>query len=188
MGSIDPKTMEAVGLCIKCQACVRKCTRHAKFFEDPDFRDFGGKALHLGQVIAVGPAPAHLVGKGVASGEGRPPGGPPPAGPKKFSAPWPGRWAKGWAWSRNTPPSQALGVDDAQAIVFHVQEAGGILEELEGQLGVLLAAVAEEVAQAQHGAAPVAPQGPSRASSPAGSMWDTPMSWGRWGRRTASGR
>ena len=37
MGSIDPKTMEAVGLCIKCQACVRKCTRHAKFFEDPDF-------------------------------------------------------------------------------------------------------------------------------------------------------
>ena len=37
MGSIDRETMEAVGLCIKCQACVRKCTRHAKFFEDPDF-------------------------------------------------------------------------------------------------------------------------------------------------------
>ena len=37
MGSIDPKTMEAVGLCIKCQACVRKCTLHAKYFEDPDF-------------------------------------------------------------------------------------------------------------------------------------------------------
>jgi len=29
--------MEAVGLCVKCQACVRKCTRRAKFFEDPDF-------------------------------------------------------------------------------------------------------------------------------------------------------
>ena len=37
MGSIDRETMEAVGLCIKCQACVRKCTRHAKYFEDPDF-------------------------------------------------------------------------------------------------------------------------------------------------------
>lgn len=37
MGSIDPQTMEAVGLCIKCQACVRKCTRHAKYFEDGDF-------------------------------------------------------------------------------------------------------------------------------------------------------
>ena len=37
MGSIDPKTMDAVGLCVKCQACVRKCTRRAKFFEDPDF-------------------------------------------------------------------------------------------------------------------------------------------------------
>lgn len=37
MGSIDKKTMEAVGLCIKCQACVRKCTRRAKYFEDPDF-------------------------------------------------------------------------------------------------------------------------------------------------------
>ena len=32
-------------------------------------------SYQLGQVIAVGPAPAHLVGKGVASGEGRPPGG-----------------------------------------------------------------------------------------------------------------
>lgn len=37
MGSIDPATMEAVGLCVKCQACVRRCTRKAKFFEDPDF-------------------------------------------------------------------------------------------------------------------------------------------------------
>lgn len=37
MGSIDRETMEAVGVCIKCQACVRKCTRHAKYFEDPDF-------------------------------------------------------------------------------------------------------------------------------------------------------
>lgn len=37
MGSIDRETMEAVGLCIKCQACVRRCTVHAKYFEDPDF-------------------------------------------------------------------------------------------------------------------------------------------------------
>ena len=37
MGSIDSKTMEAVGLCVKCQACVRKCTRRAKYFEDADF-------------------------------------------------------------------------------------------------------------------------------------------------------
>ena len=25
------------GLCVKCQACVRKCTVHAKYFEDGDF-------------------------------------------------------------------------------------------------------------------------------------------------------
>ena len=37
MGSIDQTTMDAVGLCIKCQACVRKCVRRAKYFEDPDF-------------------------------------------------------------------------------------------------------------------------------------------------------
>ena len=37
LGSIDRETMEAVGLCIKCQACVRRCTVHAKYFEDPDF-------------------------------------------------------------------------------------------------------------------------------------------------------
>ena len=37
MGSIDRETMEAIGLCVKCQACVRKCTRRAKFFEDADF-------------------------------------------------------------------------------------------------------------------------------------------------------
>ena len=37
MGSIDPTTMEAVGLCIKCQACVRRCARKAKYFEDGDF-------------------------------------------------------------------------------------------------------------------------------------------------------
>ena len=37
LGSIDKETMEAVGLCIKCQACVRRCTVHAKYFEDGDF-------------------------------------------------------------------------------------------------------------------------------------------------------
>ena len=38
MGAIDPAHVEAVpGTCIKCQACVRKCTRHAKYFDDPAF-------------------------------------------------------------------------------------------------------------------------------------------------------
>lgn len=37
LGSIDRETMDVVGLCIKCQACVRRCTRHAKYFEDADF-------------------------------------------------------------------------------------------------------------------------------------------------------
>ena len=37
MGSIDPDTMDAVGLCIKCQSCVRRCARGAKYFEDADF-------------------------------------------------------------------------------------------------------------------------------------------------------
>lgn len=37
MGSIDKETVEAVGLCIKCQACVRRCPAHAKRFEDADF-------------------------------------------------------------------------------------------------------------------------------------------------------
>lgn len=38
LGSIDRQTMEAVGLCIKCQACVRRCAVQAKYFEDADFR------------------------------------------------------------------------------------------------------------------------------------------------------
>jgi len=38
MGAIDPKNVSEVpGLCIKCQACVRRCTRHAKYFDDPAF-------------------------------------------------------------------------------------------------------------------------------------------------------
>ncbi|MCD8206548.1 MAG: 4Fe-4S binding protein [Bacteroidales bacterium] len=36
MGSID-ETMQVSGLCIKCQACVRKCPQHAKYFTDEDF-------------------------------------------------------------------------------------------------------------------------------------------------------
>ncbi len=36
VGSIDEK-MQATGLCIKCQACVRKCPQHAKYFTDEDF-------------------------------------------------------------------------------------------------------------------------------------------------------
>lgn len=38
MGAIDPKNVALVpGTCIKCHACVRKCTHHAKFFDDPAF-------------------------------------------------------------------------------------------------------------------------------------------------------
>ena len=37
-GAIDPKDVYSVpGTCIKCQACVRKCTKHAKYFDDPAF-------------------------------------------------------------------------------------------------------------------------------------------------------
>ena len=38
MGAIDPHDVSRVpGTCIKCQACVAKCTRRARFFDDPAF-------------------------------------------------------------------------------------------------------------------------------------------------------
>ena len=38
MAAIDPKNVaEVPGTCIKCHACVRRCTRHAKYFDDPAF-------------------------------------------------------------------------------------------------------------------------------------------------------
>ncbi len=38
MGAIDPSDVaEVPGTCIKCQRCVRKCTKHAKYFDDPAF-------------------------------------------------------------------------------------------------------------------------------------------------------
>lgn len=38
MGAIDPANVaEVPGTCIKCQSCVRKCTHHAKYFDDPAF-------------------------------------------------------------------------------------------------------------------------------------------------------
>ena len=38
MGAIDPHDVSSVpGTCIKCQACVAKCTRRARFFDDPAF-------------------------------------------------------------------------------------------------------------------------------------------------------
>ncbi|MCD8300608.1 MAG: 4Fe-4S binding protein [Clostridiales bacterium] len=36
MGSID-ENMQCTGVCIKCQACIRKCPKHAKYFTDEDF-------------------------------------------------------------------------------------------------------------------------------------------------------
>ena len=38
MGSIDPQDVSNVpGICIKCQACVRGCPEHAKYFDDAAF-------------------------------------------------------------------------------------------------------------------------------------------------------
>lgn len=38
MGAINPADVaEVPGTCIKCQSCVRKCTRRAKYFDDPAF-------------------------------------------------------------------------------------------------------------------------------------------------------
>lgn len=38
MGAIDPRNIANVpGTCIKCQSCVRKCTKGAKYFDDPAF-------------------------------------------------------------------------------------------------------------------------------------------------------
>lgn len=38
MGAIDPKNPANVpGTCIKCQRCVRRCTKRAKYFDDPAF-------------------------------------------------------------------------------------------------------------------------------------------------------
>lgn len=38
LGSINPENIEEVsGICIKCQACIRKCPRHAKYIDDPAF-------------------------------------------------------------------------------------------------------------------------------------------------------
>lgn len=38
MGAIDPRDVSSVpGTCIKCQRCVRKCTKGAKYFDDEAF-------------------------------------------------------------------------------------------------------------------------------------------------------
>ena len=38
MGAINPSNVaEVPGTCIKCQCCVRKCTKHAKYFDDPNY-------------------------------------------------------------------------------------------------------------------------------------------------------
>lgn len=37
MGSIQPGDMQVTGVCIKCQACVRGCPNHARYFEDAQF-------------------------------------------------------------------------------------------------------------------------------------------------------
>ena len=38
MGSINPQDVSDVpGICIKCQACIRSCPDHARYFDDPAF-------------------------------------------------------------------------------------------------------------------------------------------------------
>ncbi len=38
MGAIDLQHVALVpGTCIKCHSCVRRCTKHAKYFDDPAF-------------------------------------------------------------------------------------------------------------------------------------------------------
>lgn len=38
MGAIDRENVKSVpGTCIKCQACVRRCPKKARYFDDPDF-------------------------------------------------------------------------------------------------------------------------------------------------------
>lgn len=37
MGSIDADTFECVRICIKCNACVKKCPSQAKYFDDPGY-------------------------------------------------------------------------------------------------------------------------------------------------------
>ena len=40
MGAIDMKDFVTItGTCIKCQRCVRKCTKGAKYFDDPVMLD-----------------------------------------------------------------------------------------------------------------------------------------------------
>ncbi len=53
VGSINAE-MQTDGVCIKCQACVRKCPKHAKYFTDEDFlshvrmleRDYCGRSAN----------------------------------------------------------------------------------------------------------------------------------------------
>ncbi|HAJ73594.1 MAG TPA: ferredoxin [Lachnospiraceae bacterium] len=37
MGSISEDPAIVTGICIKCQACIRSCPQHAKYFDDPAF-------------------------------------------------------------------------------------------------------------------------------------------------------
>ena len=38
MGSVSAENpAEINGICIKCQACIRKCPKSAKYFDDPAF-------------------------------------------------------------------------------------------------------------------------------------------------------
>ncbi len=53
VGSISAE-MQSEGICIKCQACIRKCPKHAKYFTDEDFlshvrmleRDYCGRNVN----------------------------------------------------------------------------------------------------------------------------------------------
>ena len=56
MGAIDPRDVFRVpGTCIKCQCCVRKCTRHAKYFDDPAFLSHVAMLEQTGQAFVIRP-------------------------------------------------------------------------------------------------------------------------------------
>ena len=56
MGSIPKDAPDTcTGICIKCQACVRKCTKHAKYFDDAAFLSHVAMLEQTGQAFVIRP-------------------------------------------------------------------------------------------------------------------------------------